>query len=75
MKQLKAKDNRSYSGFKFWSTGKLEEIIFSGNNSGVNGHDYGPFIGEIKSIYYQRLSEKDDRDFEQWEKEQSERYE
>lgn len=55
------KDNRSYTGFKFWPTNKLKEIIDEPYNRGSDGHDYQPFIEEIKDIYWNRLNKIQDQ--------------
>ena len=50
------KDYRTYQGFKYWPTAKLKEVIDEPYNRGIDGHDYQPYIEEIKDVYYQRLN-------------------
>jgi len=52
------KDNRTYKNFKFWTTKKLIEVINEPYNRGLNGHDYQPYIDEIKTEYYNRLNKQ-----------------
>ena len=49
MFKKRKKDNRSYKNFKYWPTAKLKEVIDEPYNRGVDGHDYYPYIDEIKS--------------------------
>ena len=53
------KDNRTYKNFKYWSTLKLKEVIDEPYNRGIDGHDYQPYIEEIKDVYYDRLNNID----------------
>ena len=50
------KDNRTYKNFQHWPTKKLLEIIDEPYNQGVDGHDYQPYIDEIKDIYWKRMA-------------------
>jgi hypothetical protein len=56
MFKKRKKDTRSYKNFKHWTTAKLEEVINEPYNRGVHGHDYAPYIEEMKDIYYERLN-------------------
>ena len=52
-----SRDNRSYKNFNSFPTFKLEEIINSEPYYTTNtGHDYGPYIEEIKEVYYRRTT-------------------
>jgi len=57
--KTRKKDNRTYKGFKYWSTAKLKEVIDEPYNRGIHGHDYQPYIEEIKNVYYDRLNNID----------------
>ena len=59
MFKKKRKDNRTYQGFKYWTTTKLKEVIDEPYNRGINGHDYQPYIDEIKEVYDDRLNKID----------------
>jgi hypothetical protein len=59
MFKKRKKDTRSYRGFKYWPTKKLIEVIDEPYNRGVDGHDYQPYIEEIKDVYYERLNNND----------------
>lgn len=52
------KDQRTYRNFKYWPTSKLLEVINEPYNRGIDGHDYGPDIKEIKEVYFLRLQRK-----------------
>ena len=52
------KDTRSYKNFHCWPTKKLAEIIDEPYNRGIDGHDYQPYIDEIKAEYYKRQLKK-----------------
>lgn len=59
------KDQRTYSGFKFWPTKKLKYVIEENYHRGVNGADYDSHIEEIKSVYYERINKNLDLQIEQ----------
>ena len=59
MFKKRKKDNRTYRGFKYWPTAKLKEVIDDPYNRGIDGHDYQPYIDEIKEVYYNRLNKID----------------
>tara|TARA_Y100000296_G_C5180060_1_gene263692 strand:- start:22031 stop:22231 length:201 start_codon:yes stop_codon:yes gene_type:complete len=52
------RDSRTYKNFKYWPLLKLKEIIEHPNHQGLDGHDYGPYIEEIKQEYYRKLNSK-----------------
>ena len=58
MFKRRKKDNRTYKNFKFWSIEKLKQVINEPFNRGINGHDYGPYIDEIKAVYWSKLNNK-----------------
>jgi hypothetical protein len=58
MFKRRKKDNRTYKGFKHWPTAKLKEVIDEPYNRGIDGHDYQPYIEEIKDQYYKRQLKK-----------------
>lgn len=57
--QKKKKDNRSYKNFKYWSKDKLLEVINEPYNRGIDGHDYQPYIEEIKEAYYEKVNKNE----------------
>lgn len=59
MFKKRKKDYRTYRGFKYWSTAKLKEVIDEPYNRGIDGHDYQPYIEEIKNVYWDRLNKID----------------
>ena len=61
MKRRK-KDNRTYKNFKFIPTSKLLEIINEPYHRGTDGHDYAPYIEEIKTIYWERMNKEQERE-------------
>lgn len=54
------KDNRTYKNFKYWSKEKLLEIINEPYNRGIDGHDYQPYIEDIKQAYYEKVTKQDE---------------
>ncbi len=58
------RDTRTYRNFKFWPTWKLKEVIEEPYFRGIDGHDYGPDIEEIKEVYYDRLNRLIERENE-----------
>lgn len=55
----KKKDTRTYKNFKYWSKDKLLEVINEPYNRGIDGHDYQPYIEEIKEAYYQKVNKNE----------------
>lgn len=52
------KDNRTYKNFKYWSESKLLEVLNEPYHRGVDGHDYEPYIEEIKQAYYEKVNKR-----------------
>ena len=63
MFKKRKKDNRTYKNFKYWTTEKLYQVINEPYNRGINGHDYQPYIEEIKNEYFQRLNKRLEKQF------------
>ena len=59
----KKRDNRTYKNFKYWSIEKLCEVIDEPYNRGIDGHDYQPYIDEIKQAYYEKILKKEERGY------------
>jgi hypothetical protein len=56
---IRKKDTRTYKNFKHWSKDKPLEIINEPYNRGINGHDYQPYIEEIKQAYYEKVNKNE----------------
>lgn len=61
---IQKKDTRTYRGFKFWPTKKLEEVLDDPYCRGVDGHDYGPYEYELRDVLNERLSKLADQENE-----------
>jgi hypothetical protein len=59
------KDQRTYRNFHCWPTKKLKEIIESPYHLGIDGHDYGPYIFDIKTEYELRMINNADKEINQ----------
>ena len=49
---------RTYKNFKYWSEKKLREVIDNPNHCGIDGHDYGPYIEDMKMALWDKENKR-----------------